>query len=63
MLFVFLCNKEDKREGHMDQTVKVLVIHNPTAVDDPIDVSVVMQGIRVLKRCGNKTKVCLMLIG
>ena len=63
MLNVFLFNMEDERGGHTDQTMKVLVIHNPTAVDDPIDVSVVMQGIRVLKSCGNKTKVCLLLIG
>ena len=59
MLFVFLGNKEDKHEGHMDQTVKVLVIHNPTAVD----VSVVIEGIQVLNGCGNKTKAYLLVIG
>ena len=63
MLNVFLFNMEDEREGHTDQTMKVLVFHNPTAVDDPVDMSVVMQGIQVLKRRGNKTKVCLLLIG
>lgn len=35
VFFVFLFNKEDECERHSDQTMKVLVIHNPTTKDNP----------------------------
>lgn len=36
---------EDKREGHTDQTMKVLVIHNPTVEEDPAKVSIVIERV------------------
>jgi len=54
---------EDEREGHTDQTMKVLVIHNPTAEEDPADVSIVIEGNQVLNACGNRTKACMLLMG
>ena len=59
---VFLCvllNKDDKYESHTDQTMKVLVIHNPTPEDDPADVSIVIEGNQVLNSYGNQTKACV----
>lgn len=62
--FCFLLfNMEDEREGHTDQTMKVLVIHNPTAEEDPADVSIVIEGNKVLNACGNRTKACVLLMG
>lgn len=44
---------EDEREAHMDQTMRVLVIHNPTAEEDPAEGSIVIEGNYVLSGCGN----------
>ncbi|MEQ2311238.1 hypothetical protein AMECASPLE_017759, partial [Ameca splendens] len=62
LLFCFL-NMEGKHEDHTDQTMKVLVIHNPLAEEDPAEVSVVIEGNRVLNGCGNRTKACMLLMG
>ncbi|KAG1940743.1 interleukin-1 receptor accessory protein-like 1-A [Pimephales promelas] len=54
---------EDELEGHTNQIMKVLVIHNPTAEEDPSDVLVVIEGNKVLTGCGNKTTACILLMG
>ncbi|MEQ2314010.1 hypothetical protein AMECASPLE_007698 [Ameca splendens] len=54
---------QDEHEDDTDQTIKVLVIHNPIAEEDPTDVSVVIEGNRVLNGCGNQTKACMLLMG
>ena len=48
MLLVSIFNMEDEHEGHTDQTINVLVIHIPTAKDDPVGVSVLIDGIQIL---------------
>ncbi|XP_059202021.1 uncharacterized protein LOC131981650 [Centropristis striata] len=55
--------QEDIAEDHTDQTMKVLVIHNPIAEVDPADVSIVIEGDKVLNGCGNRTKACMLLMG
>ncbi|KAI9517190.1 hypothetical protein NQZ68_008446 [Dissostichus eleginoides] len=53
---------EDEHDNVMDQTMKVLVIHD--ARDrGPADVSIVIEGDRVLNLCGNQTKACALLMG
>ncbi|MEQ2234983.1 hypothetical protein ILYODFUR_036989 [Ilyodon furcidens] len=54
---------QGEHEDHTDQTMKVLVIHNPLAEKDPAEVSVVIEGNRVLNGCGNRTKACMLLMG
>ncbi|MEQ2309436.1 hypothetical protein AMECASPLE_038655 [Ameca splendens] len=62
LLFCFL-NMDGEHEDHTDQTIKVLVIHNPLAEEDPAEVPVVIEGNRVLNGFGNRTKACMLLIG
>ncbi|KAG7470149.1 hypothetical protein MATL_G00136470 [Megalops atlanticus] len=54
---------EDECEDYADQTMKVIVIHNVTAEEDPAEVYVVIDGNQVLSRCGNQTKACMLLMG
>ncbi|MEQ2280784.1 hypothetical protein AMECASPLE_023522 [Ameca splendens] len=54
---------QGEHEDHTDQTMKVLVVHNPLAEKDPAEVSVVIEGNRVLNGCGNRTKACVLLMG
>ncbi|KAF7688988.1 hypothetical protein HF521_013795, partial [Silurus meridionalis] len=54
---------QDSQEGQTEQTMKVLLIHNPMAEDDPVDVSIVIEGIQLISGCGYKTKACMLLIG
>jgi len=53
---------EDEHENVMDQTMKVLVIHDARD-GGPADVSIVIEGDRVLTLCGNQTKACALLMG
>ena len=53
---------EDVHEGHMDQTMKVLVIHNPAGEENPAEVSIVIEGNQV-HTCGYRTKACVLLMG
>lgn len=39
------------------------MIHNPIAEGDPVDVSIVIEGIQVISGCGHKTKPCMLLMG
>ncbi|KAF7694186.1 hypothetical protein HF521_007939, partial [Silurus meridionalis] len=59
----FQLNMKNDQEGQTEQTIKVLLIHNPMAEDDPVDVSIVIEGIQVISGCGYKTKACMLLIG
>ena len=43
--------------------MKVLVMHDPTAEEDPAQVSIVIEGNQVLRRCGNRTEACMLLMG
>ncbi|KAI5608180.1 hypothetical protein C0J50_12301, partial [Silurus asotus] len=54
---------ENDEEGQAEQTMRVLLIHNPMADDDPVDVSIVIEGIQVISRCEYKTKACMLLMG
>ncbi|KAJ8009510.1 hypothetical protein DPEC_G00089630 [Dallia pectoralis] len=54
---------QDVHEGSMDHTMKVLVIHNSAAEEDPAAVSIVIEGNQVLNTCGYRTKACVMLMG
>lgn len=54
---------EDDREAHRDEAMKVLVIHDPMAEEDPADVAILIEGNQVLNRCGNRTMACVMLMG
>ncbi|XP_046706194.1 uncharacterized protein LOC124386405 [Silurus meridionalis] len=56
-------NMKNDQEGQTEQTMKVLLIHNPMAEDDPVDVSIVIEGIQLISGCGYKTKACMLLIG
>ncbi|KAK3524166.1 hypothetical protein QTP70_018540, partial [Hemibagrus guttatus] len=49
------------RRAKTEQTMKVLVIHNPMAEDDPVDMTIVIEGIQVISGCGYKTKAFLAL--
>ncbi|KAI9545413.1 hypothetical protein NQZ68_036884 [Dissostichus eleginoides] len=53
---------EDEHENVMDQTMKVLVTHDARD-GGPADVSIVIEGDRVLTSCGNETKACALLMG
>lgn len=46
-----------------DHTMKVTVIHNVMAEEDPAEVSIVIEGNQVLTGCGNQTKACMLLMG
>ncbi|KAJ8007665.1 hypothetical protein DPEC_G00096520 [Dallia pectoralis] len=54
---------QDIHEGSMDKTMKVLVIHNSAAEEDPAAVSIVIEGNQVLNTCGYPTKACVLLMG
>lgn len=55
-------NIEDKHEGFMDQTMKVLLMHNPMAEEHPSDVFIVMEGHKVWNGCGSRTTAYIMLM-
>ncbi len=54
--------QEDELEDHTNEIMKLVVIHNPT-VENPADVCVVIEGIKVLTGCGNRTTACILLMG
>lgn len=54
---------DDELEGFMSHSVKVLMIHNSTAEQDQVDVSIVIEGIQVLTGSVNRTKACILLMG
>ncbi|CAL8258047.1 unnamed protein product [Arctogadus glacialis] len=58
---LFLDQMEDQCEGHMDHTMKVIVTHEPTSEED--QVSIVIEGNKVLTRCGNRSRACMLLMG
>ncbi|KAI5109064.1 hypothetical protein C0J45_0461, partial [Silurus meridionalis] len=64
-IVVYFCQliMKNDQEGQTEQTMKVLLIHNPMAEDDPVDISIVIEGIQVISGCGYKTKACMLLIG
>ncbi|XP_052441460.1 uncharacterized protein LOC127981440 [Carassius gibelio] len=55
--------QEDELEGHTNEIMKLVVIHNPAVEEDPADVCVVIEGIKVLNGCGNRTTACILLMG
>ncbi|XP_067267074.1 uncharacterized protein [Chanodichthys erythropterus] len=55
--------QEDELEGHTNEIKKLVVIHNPAVEEDPADVCVVIEGIKVLNGCGNRTTACILLMG
>lgn len=59
----YLLNMEDEWEGYTEQAIKVLVIHNPMAKKDLVDVSIVIDDIQVMNGCGYKTKACMLFMG
>ena len=48
---------EDQSEGHTNHTMKVIV------TPEKEEVSIVIEGITVLSRCGNSTRACILLMG
>ncbi|CAL9685463.1 unnamed protein product [Knipowitschia caucasica] len=50
-------------EGYSEQTMKVLVMHDAMAEEDPSDVFIVIEGNKVMEGCGSLTKACVLLMG
>lgn len=50
-------------EDYTIQTIKVIVIHDVMAEEDPAEVAIVIEGDQVLTGCGNRTKACVLLMG
>ncbi|XP_051283240.1 uncharacterized protein LOC127378444 isoform X4 [Dicentrarchus labrax] len=50
-------------EDYTNQTIKVIVIHDVMAEEDPAEVAIVFEGHQVLTGCGNRTKACVLLMG
>ncbi|KAK2849801.1 hypothetical protein Q7C36_008584 [Tachysurus vachellii] len=51
---VCFCHLKNSQEG---------MIHNPMAEDNPLDVTIVIEGIQMISVCVYKTKVCMLLMG
>uniref|UniRef100_A0A087YS58 Uncharacterized protein n=1 Tax=Poecilia formosa TaxID=48698 RepID=A0A087YS58_POEFO len=43
--------------------MKVIVMHNIMAEEDPSDVSIVTEGNQVMEGCGSRIKACVLLMG
>ena len=41
-------------EDYTNQTIKVIVIHDVMAEEDPAEVAIVIEGHQVLNGCGNR---------
>ncbi|XP_057690566.1 uncharacterized protein LOC130914969 isoform X2 [Corythoichthys intestinalis] len=50
-------------EDFTDKTIQVIVMHSNMAVEDPSDVSIVIEGNQVMEGCGSRTKACVLLMG
>ncbi|XP_025760980.1 uncharacterized protein LOC112846003 [Oreochromis niloticus] len=50
-------------EDYTDNMMKVIVIHNIMAEEDPSDVFIVIEGNQVMSGCGSRTKACVQLMG
>ncbi|CAI5674200.1 unnamed protein product [Oreochromis niloticus] len=50
-------------EDYTDNMMKVIVIHNIMAEEDPSDVFIVIEGKQVMEGCGSRTKACVQLMG
>ncbi|KAK3570498.1 hypothetical protein QTP86_020071, partial [Hemibagrus guttatus] len=46
-------DSQNDQEGHT----------TPMVEDEPVDVTIVIEGIQVISGCGNKTKACMLLMG
>lgn len=54
--------QEDNRSDATQHIVKILVVHG-TDGEEPVDVSIILEGKEVLTRCNSTAKACTLLMG
>ncbi|KAJ8279101.1 hypothetical protein COCON_G00061670 [Conger conger] len=54
--------QEDHRSDATEHVLKILVAHGASE-EDPVDVSIILEGTEVLHGCGNVAKACTLLMG
>ncbi|CAL8382348.1 unnamed protein product [Arctogadus glacialis] len=52
----------DNRSDATEHVLKIMVVHD-AAEEDPVDVSIILEGREVLHGCGNAAKACALLMG
>lgn len=53
--------QEDNPSDIRNHILKILVVHG--AGEDPVDVSILVEGHEILPRCNNTAKACTLLMG
>lgn len=56
------CLQEDCRSDATYHVLKILVVHG-TDGENPVDVSIVLEGQEMLTQCGSTAKACILLMG
>jgi hypothetical protein len=54
--------QEDSRSDATPHILKILVVHGADG-EDPVDVSILLEGKEMLPGCGNTAKACTLLMG
>ncbi|KAE8281684.1 hypothetical protein D5F01_LYC20683 [Larimichthys crocea] len=55
-------SQQDNRSDVTEHTVKVLVIHGAVG-EDPVDASIILEGVEILSGCRNTANACVLLMG
>lgn len=53
--------QEDSRSDVSNHTLKILIVHG--ADEDPVDVSIIVEGHEILPGCNSTAKACSLLMG
>lgn len=59
--FVVHCMQEESRSDVSNHILKILVVHG--ADEDPVDVSILVEGHEILPGCNSTAKACSLLMG
>lgn len=60
--FLINCMQEDHHGDASKHVLKIMVVHGASE-EDPVDVSIILEGREVLHGCGNLAKACTILMG
>lgn len=62
MFFLINCMQEDTRSDAAEHILKILVVHGADR-EDPVDVSILLEGREMFPGCGSTAKACTLLMG
>lgn len=62
LMFFVYCMQVENRSDATQHILKILVVHEANG-EDPVDVSILLEGKEMLPGCGSTAKACALLMG